>query len=89
MKPITLRLIANVFLLAALLAWMYGGARAGLYHTYYTVTVVDPITTLESEQQVNRFLPGSETLAVGFALFALLQIVSGYLESRRPAQILT
>ena len=86
MKSIHFRLFANIALLVCLLAWVYGGARLGFYHTYYTKMLVDPITTLESPVTVNTFLPGIETLVLGLFAFAGLQLVSNVLEARAVAQ---
>lgn len=84
MKLLYLRIAANVALLACLLAWMSGGARLGFYQNYYTVQEYDPVLDFSAPVQIDRFLPGIETLVAGLVLFAALQVVASVLESRKP-----
>ncbi len=83
MKLWKIRTFGVSALLAAVLAWLYGGAQVGFYRTYYNVMEYDEILGIEYPVQVDAFLPGVETLAVGFALFSAAFIVCSAIEARR------
>lgn len=82
MNGLIIRIIAVAALLVSMLVWLYGGAQTGFYKTYYTVTHVDVVTEIQYQEQVDAFLPGIESLAIGFALFFFLIVLGSLLESR-------
>ncbi len=84
MNLFLLRVAANVALLASLLAWISGGARLGFYRSYYVVQEYDSVLEFSAPVQIERFLPGIETLALGLGFFAALQLAASVLEARRP-----
>ena len=81
-KTSLLRTIAAIALLLGTLFWLYGGARSGLYQTYYEVMRVDEVTGLEYPERVDAFRPGIEPLVAGFVLFAALLAATGVIETR-------
>lgn len=78
----TTRLIAFGLFLAGVMAWLSGGARAGFYRAYHVEMKVDEITGLEYPEQIEAFLPGIESLGLGFFAFAALLGISSLVESR-------
>ncbi|MBC2605068.1 hypothetical protein [Pelagicoccus albus] len=75
-----LKITAIAAFVAAFGAWIYGGAQAGFYKTFYQIKKVDEITGLSYSEEVPALLPGVETLALGFGVFVLLLAVSEWME---------
>ncbi len=65
--------------------WMYGGARLGWYAEYYEVMEFDPILEFSHPVKVEAFLPGIETLALGFVAFVVLLGLSAFIERKGPS----
>lgn len=65
--------------------WMFGGARSGLYQTYYEIKKYDDILEFEYTEKVEAFLPGIETLALGFVVFVALLLAGSIFDSKRKA----
>lgn len=82
MKGKVVKIVGIGALLLGFCLWIYGGARSGLYQTYYTVEKVDEITQLTYPENVDAFLPGIETLVGGFAVFAILVSLGAFLDKR-------
>lgn len=68
-----------------LILWIYGGAQAGFYRTYYEIKKVDEILEIEYAEKVPAFLPGIETLALGFFVFVVLSTLGLVLESKKAS----
>ena len=83
MNILALRISAIAALLGSFLLWMYGGARAGFYQDVYRVSKFDEILEIEHFDEIEAFLPGIETLFVGFVAFVTLMAVSQFVESKR------
>lgn len=66
----------------SLILWMYGGARAGLYQDLYVIEKFDEIMEVTYPEEVEAFLPGIETLALGFAAFVGLLALSAFMERK-------
>lgn len=65
-----------------MLLWIHGGARMGLYHDSKAVVVRDELLGIEQTQFVPAFLPGVETLGLGFVAFFGLMVASVVMERR-------
>ncbi|MBK1875532.1 hypothetical protein [Pelagicoccus mobilis] len=85
MKAIVIRTAATGALLLGFLLWMYGGARAGFYQTFYRVRHFDEILEIEHFEEVEALLPGIETLGAGVAAFFFLSLWGNLLERRSAA----
>lgn len=72
---------AGLFLVGALL-WLGGGARSGFYQTSKSIVRVDPVTELEYQEFRDTFLPGIETLGLGFLSFVVLYLAASAIERR-------
>jgi len=79
-QSLPLELAGVASLLAGFVLWIYGGAQVGFYKTFYTVEKTDEITGLSYRDEIPAFLPGIETLAAGFALFAGLLFLGAFLD---------
>lgn len=86
MKATAIRIAAPAVLILSLILWMYGGAQAGFYRTYYQVQKVDEITGIEYSEKVNALLPGIETLFLGFLAFIALSGFNAWLENKNQKQ---
>ena len=82
MNPNRLKISGFIVFLASLLAWLKGGAQIGFYKTSYGVKRIDEVTELEYEERFDALLPGIETLALGFGIFAVLFLAAAIWESR-------
>lgn len=69
----------------SLLLWIYGGAQVGFYKTFYRVEKVDPIMEVPYTEEVAAFLPGIETLALGFVAFVALMAVGAVFERQQSS----
>ncbi|MDQ8203823.1 hypothetical protein [Pelagicoccus sp. SDUM812003] len=67
---------------ASMLLWLYGGGQIGFYREYYTIEKMDEILGIAYEERVPAFLPGIETLAGGFMIFALAILAAALWERR-------
>lgn len=85
MNALLLRLTAIAALVLGFVLWMYGGARSGLYQTYYEIKKYDDILEFEYSEKVDAFLPGIETLVLGFGVFIVLLTASSIIESKLKA----
>ncbi|MDQ8180661.1 hypothetical protein QEH57_08380 [Pelagicoccus sp. SDUM812005] len=65
--------------------WMYGGARRGFYAEYYEVMEFDPILEFSHPVKVEAFLPGIESLALGFMAFVALVAVGAFFERKESS----
>lgn len=85
MKILAIRVSAGAALVLSAVFWMYGGARAGLYQNMYRIRKFDEILEIEHFEEVPAFVPGIETLFLGFGIFVGLMALSRFLESKQCA----
>lgn len=62
--------------------WMYGGAQIGFYKTFYLIDKFDAVMEVSYTEEVPAFLPGIETLAMGFFAFVVLLGISAFIERK-------
>lgn len=87
-KVTTFKVAGAGALLFSLLLWMYGGAQIGFYKTYYEVEKFDEILEFTYTEKVSAFLPGIETLFLGFSAFVVLSVAGLFLEAKKkPAPL--
>ncbi len=67
-----LRVVALILAFVILAFWFFGGANLGWTKTSVPHRVRDPVTEIEVDVYVNRFVPGVDFLAAGLAVPALL-----------------
>lgn len=75
MKSI-LRKIAALLLMSGILVWIIGGARLGFPIDQEQITILDPITEIESSEWQPKFLPGVESLVLGVILGGSFFLIS-------------
>ncbi|MDQ8185394.1 hypothetical protein [Pelagicoccus sp. SDUM812002] len=85
MKALALRLTGIGAMVLCFSLWMYGGAQVGFYKTFYRVEKFDPIMELSYTEEVKAFLPGVETLALGFCAFAALTSISAFIDRKKSS----
>lgn len=72
----TLRILALVLALAAVVFWLATGANRGWTHTSVPVKTIDQVTGLEGIEYHKRFVPGLDFLAAALLGATLLGGVS-------------
>lgn len=82
MKALILRLAGIGAMVVSFVLWMYGGAQIGFYKTFYLVDRFDEIMEVTYTEEVEAFLPGIETLAMGFVAFVVLLGMSAFIERK-------
>ncbi|MEW6303481.1 MAG: hypothetical protein AB1705_08430 [Verrucomicrobiota bacterium] len=65
-----LRLVALAIALVTVVFWFFGGPNLGWSKSYVTVKKVDPVTELEFEERVDRYVPGVDFVGIGLAVAA-------------------
>ena len=79
----TLRIAALFVLLVAVAFWFFGGANPGWTKTSVAHFVKDPVTGLEAPVYEDRFVPGLDFLAAGFAAAGVTAAVSFAFRARQ------
>ena len=72
----TLRIIAVVLLLGAVVFWAVTGANRGWTKTRVPQKVADPVTGLEGVQWQEKFVPGVDFLAAAALGTGILGVIS-------------
>lgn len=67
-----LRVIALLLAMGVLVFWYFRGANLGATKTSVAQKRVDPVTELEVNDYVKRFVPGLDFLVAGLALSGLI-----------------
>ena len=77
-----LRVTALLLALVICAVWFFGGPNFGWTKTSVAVVRRDPVTELEVNDYVNRFVPGVDFLAAGLAASAALAAVSFFFREK-------
>ncbi len=72
-------------MLLSLVLWIYGGGQKGFYKNFYVVEKFDEIMEVSYPVEVKAFLPGIETLALGFTVFVVLMALSVFVERKESS----
>lgn len=78
------RKLACYMTAAALLIWLIGGARTGLYHTTEDIRKIEPVTLMEYTETRAKFSPGIEFPAIGILMGASFWLTSFLLRKPSP-----
>jgi hypothetical protein len=81
----TLRILALIVALGAVITWVATGAHVGWTTTSQAVKVSDPVTGLDGVEYHARFQAGVDFLGVAAAMAAGLAGVSFLFRSKKPA----
>jgi hypothetical protein len=81
-----LRVAALLLALVIAAVWFFGGPNFGWTKTSVPVKRRDPVTELEVDDYVPRFVPGVDFLGAGFAAAAALAGVSFLIRKKTAAQ---
>ena len=74
-----LRVVAVLLALVVAAAWFFGGPNLGWTKTSVVEKIKDPVTELEVNRYVQRFVPGVDFLGAGLLAAAGLAGVSFFL----------
>jgi hypothetical protein len=78
----TLRIVAAVLMVGAIVFWMAAGANRGWTKTHVPIKVMDQVTGLEGIQWQDKFVPGVDFLAVTILGAGILAGISVFVPAK-------
>jgi hypothetical protein len=83
----TLRIIAAVLLLGAVVLWAATGANRGFTQNQHEIKTVDPVTGLDVIQWKKQFVPGVDFLVAACLVTAVLVSASFFFRNKKTGTV--